>query len=119
MKNAKEIGGVTVVVGRADGLSVPDLRTMGDKIKESLSSGVAVLASLTDGKIMFLATATKDALSSGIHAGNIIREITKIAGGSGGGKPDMAQGGGKLVNKVDDALAMVDELIIAQTGGNK
>ncbi len=114
MKNAKEIGGVTVVVGRADGLSVPDLRTMGDKIKESLNSGVAVLASLTDGKIMFLATATKDALSSGIHAGNIIREITKIAGGSGGGKPDMAQGGGKDENKISEALEKVYDIVKEQ-----
>ena len=55
--------------------------------------------------------ANKGAVEKGIHAGNIIREITKIAGGSGGGRPDMAQGGGKIREKVDDALAMVDSII--------
>ena len=58
--------------------------------------------------------ATKDAVKKGVHAGNIIREVTKIAGGSGGGKPDMAQGGGKLANKIDDALAVVDDMVEQQ-----
>lgn len=114
MSGAKEVNGVTIVVGRADGLSVPDLRTMGDKIKESIDCGVAVLASLTDGKLMFLASATKNAVAKGVHAGNIIREVTKLAGGSGGGKPDMAQGGGKDASKTDEALAAVEALVAAQ-----
>ena len=114
MANAKDINGVKLAVGRADGLSVPDLRTMGDKLKESMDCGVAVLASLTDGKLMFLATATKSAVEKGVHAGNIIKEITKLAGGSGGGKPDMAQGGGKDPAKADEALAAVDALVTAQ-----
>ena len=80
---------------------------------------MAVLASVDADKITFVAAATKAAVAKGAHAGNIIKEITKVTDGRGGGKPDMAQGGGKLVNKVDDALAMVDDLIIAQTGGNK
>ena len=112
--NAMDINGVKVAVGRADGLSVPDLRTMGDKIKESFECGVAVLASLTDGKLMFLATATKSAVEKGVHAGNIIKEVTKLAGGSGGGKPDMAQGGGKDASKTDEALSAVEAIVTGQ-----
>ncbi len=114
LANAKDINGVKVAVGRADGLSVPDLRTMGDKLKESMDCGVAVLASLAGDKLMFLATATKSAVEKGVHAGNIIREVTKIAGGSGGGKPDMAQGGGKDAAKTDEALAAVEAIVSAQ-----
>ncbi|MEE0944504.1 MAG: alanine--tRNA ligase [Clostridia bacterium] len=114
LANAKEIDGVKVAVGRADGLSVPDLRTMGDKIKDSMDCGVAVLASLSGDKLMFLATATKSAVEKGVHAGNIIKEVTKLAGGSGGGKPDMAQGGGKDASRTDEALAAVEAIVTAQ-----
>ena len=114
MDNKVTIDGVDVVVTRADGLSVPDLRTMGDSIKEKLSSGVVVIGSNTDGKLMFLAMATKEATARGVHAGNIIREITAIAGGSGGGKPDMAQGGGKDASKTDAALSAVEGIVKAQ-----
>lgn len=114
MSSLKEIKGVQLVVGRADGLSVPDLRTMGDKIKSSLNCGIAVLASLNEGKLMFLAAATKNAVEKGVHAGNVIREITKIAGGSGGGKPDMAQGGGKDASKTDEALKAAEAIVSGQ-----
>ena len=63
---------------------------------------------------MFIAMATKDALSKGVHAGNIIKEVTKIAGGSGGGKPDMAQGGGKDASKTADALNAVESIVESQ-----
>ena len=61
--------------------------------------------------------AMKDAVSQGVHCGNIIKQITAVCGGKGGGKPDMAQGGGKDALKIDDALAMVDDIIISQTAG--
>ncbi len=114
MAGKKTIAGVDIIVTRADGLSVPDIRTMGDSIKEKLSCGVVVIAGNTDGKLMFLAMATPSAVSAGVHAGNIIREITKIAGGSGGGKPDMAQGGGKDASKTDEALSAVEAIVSAQ-----
>ncbi len=114
MASAKDINGVKLAVARVDGLSVPDLRTMGDKLKEGMDTGVAVLASLTDGKLMFLATATKSAVEKGVHAGNIIKEVTKLAGGSGGGKPDMAQGGGKEPEKADEALSFVEKIVAEQ-----
>ena len=101
-------------MGRVDGLSVPDLRTLGDKLKDEMGCGVAVLAALTDGKLMFLASATKSAVEKGVHAGNIIREVTKAAGGSGGGKPDMAQGGGKDASKADEALKLAESIVKEQ-----
>ena len=114
LKNAVEIKGITVAPGRVDGLAAGDLRTLGDSIKEKIGSGIAVLAAQTDGRIVFLAAATPDAVKAGVHAGKVIKELTAIAGGSGGGKPDMAQGGGKEANKIDNALAAVDEIVESQ-----
>ena len=114
MKNKVEIAGVEVVAGQVDGLAVNDLRTLCDSIRDKMDTGVAVLASNNEDKLMFIAMATKNALSKGVHAGNIIKEITKIAGGSGGGKPDMAQGGGKDASKVSDALSAVKDIVEAQ-----
>ncbi len=116
IKGKLEIGGISVVCGRADGLSGNDLRNLGDNIKDKIGTGIAVLASVADGKIAFLATATKDAVAKGVHAGMVIKEITKLAGGSGGGKPDMAQGGGKDIDKVDEAIAAAKDIITAQLG---
>ena len=114
MNNSKNVSGVDIVTSQVDGLAVNDLRTLCDSIRDKMECGVAVLASNNEDKLMFIAMATKSALEKGVHAGNIIREITKIAGGSGGGKPDMAQGGGKDVTKVADALAAVEGIIESQ-----
>ncbi len=114
MKDASDVDGVKVITAVADGLSVADLRTLSDTVRDKLDCGVAVLASNCDDKLMFIATATKSAVSKGVHCGNIIKEITKIAGGSGGGKPDMAQGGGKDASKTNEALSKVAELVKTQ-----
>ena len=115
----KHVGEVDILTAQLSGVSTDELKMLTDKMKEKCECGVAVLASVDADKITFVAAATKAAVAKGVHAGNIIREITKVTDGRGGGKPDMAQGGGKLVNKVDDALAMVDDLVLGQTGGNK
>ena len=114
MKNKIDVAGVEVVAGQVDGLVVNDLRTLCDSIRDKMDTGVAVLASNNEDKLMFIAMATKNALAKGVHAGNIIKEITKIAGGSGGGKPDMAQGGGKDASKVSDALSAVKDVVESQ-----
>ena len=114
MNNSINVSGIDVVTSQVDGLAVNDMRTLCDSIRDKMDTGVAVLASNNDGKLMFIAMATKNALSKGVHAGNIIKEITKIAGGSGGGKPDMAQGGGKDATKVADALAAVKGIVESQ-----
>ena len=90
------------------------MKAMADTVKAEYPCSVAVLASEIDGKITFVAMATKEAVAKGVHCGNIIKEITAIAGGRGGGKPDMAQGGGTISNKIDDALARVDDIITEQ-----
>ncbi|MBR4173188.1 MAG: alanine--tRNA ligase, partial [Clostridia bacterium] len=116
LRNKTEINGVTVICGRVDGLSANDLRTLSDDIKAKSETAVVVLAANTDGRITFLASATKPAVEKGAHSGLIIKEITQIAGGSGGGKPDMAQGGGKDAAKIDEAIKKAAEIIAAQIG---
>lgn len=116
MTGVKHLGEVNVVVAQVDGVSVNEMKSMADNIKQEMVNGVVVLAANTDGKITFLAMAMPEAVQKGVHAGNIIKEITAIAGGRGGGKPDMAQGGGKDANKIDNALAQVDEIVLKQIG---
>ncbi len=115
MAGVKHVGDIDILVSQLDGTPVSELKTIADKFKENTECGVIVLAAETDGKITFVAMATKSAVAKGVHAGNIIKNITAIAGGRGGGKPDMAQGGGTQANKIDDALAAVDDIVIEQT----
>ena len=116
MAGVKHISGIDVLTAQLDGTAVDGLKTIADKFKADVECGVIVLGANTDGKITFVAMATKAALDKGVHCGNIIKEITAIAGGRGGGKPDMAQGGGTDAAKIDDALAKVDEIISAMVG---
>ncbi|MBR0277616.1 MAG: alanine--tRNA ligase [Clostridia bacterium] len=114
LNNVEDVNGVKVAVAQLDGISANDLRTLGDNIRDKIGTGIAVLASVSEDKIVFIAMASKDAVAKGAHSGNIIREIAKIAGGSGGGKPDMAQGGGKDVSKVSEALKAVVGVVSSQ-----
>ena len=111
---AKEISGVKLIAVRRDGLQAGDLRGIIDAAKGKLKSGVAVVAAVTDGKVAIAAGVTKD-LTSRIHAGNLVKEVASLVGGRGGGRQDFAQAGGKDVEKVDDALAAVPELIEKMT----
>ncbi len=119
LTSIKHVGEVDLLTAQVSGMSSEDMKRLTDKMKEKIECGVAVIASVNDGQITFVAAATKAAVKKGVHCGNIIKEITKVTEGRGGGKPDMAQGGGKLVNKIDNALALVDEIIEAQVGGAK
>lgn len=114
MNNAEKIEDIDLICARFDSQTPDALKTMADDIKSKNTNAVIVLAALTDGKITFVAMAGKDALSKGVHSGKIIKEITAVAGGSGGGKPDMAQGGGKDASKIDDALSKVKEIVAEQ-----
>lgn len=111
LNSAREINGITVVCGRIDGATVDALRNIGDDFKAKTPCGVIVLASGDGEKATFITMATKDAVAKGAHSGNIVREVAKIAGGGGGGRPDSAQAGGKDVSKIDEALAVVYTLI--------
>lgn len=115
MAGIKHIGDVQLLTAQVDGMGSDEIKSIADKVKAEVPCSVAVLAANTDGKITFVAMASKDAVKAGVHCGMIIKEITAIAGGRGGGKPDMAQGGGTDAAKIDDALAKVDEIVAAQT----
>lgn len=114
IKESVDINGVSVVYKRIDGMDMNSLRQLGDRIRDSMNSVVVVFASVADEKVSFVSMATKDLVNKGIHAGNIIKEVAKIAGGGGGGRPDMAQAGGKDPSKVDEALSIVKDIIISQ-----
>lgn len=115
MAGRKHIGDIQLFTAQVDGMGADEMKAMADKIKAEVPNSVAVMGALTDGKITFVAMASKDAVKMGVHCGQIIKDITAIAGGRGGGKPDMAQGGGSDASKIDDALAKVDEIVEAQT----
>ncbi len=111
LDNAKEIGGVTVVTGKLENAGIDALRALGDSIKEKLPVSFVALCDVSDGKLTFITMATPEAVSRGLHAGNIIREVAKTAGGGGGGRPDSAQAGGKDASKIDEALAVAVRLV--------
>ena len=110
----REINGIKALAAQVNAPDMDALRNMGDMMKDKLGSGVVVLGSINDGKVNFVAMATKDVLDRGVHAGNIIREVAKTAGGGGGGRPDMAQAGAKDPGKISDALEKAYEVIESQ-----
>jgi alanyl-tRNA synthetase len=107
---ARDISGVKVLVKRADGLDPKDLRDFGDKLRDKLGSGVLALGSAKDDKVSLIVMVTKDLIPR-FHAGNIIKEMAPILGGTGGGKPDLAQSGGKDPAKLDAALDALYEIV--------
>lgn len=115
LQNIVKINDIDVIKHKISGMDMDSLRNLGDQLKDKLGSGVVVLATDNDNKVNFVAMATKDVVKKGIHAGNIIKQIAKIAGGGGGGKPTMAQAGARDVSKIDEALEYVVELVKEQT----
>ncbi len=107
----KEIGGVKLIASRAEGLDMNGLRNMGDKLRDEIGEGVVVLASAVDGKVNLMVTATDGAVAKGAHAGNIIKAIAAEVGGGGGGRPQMAQAGGKNPAGIDKALEKAGEVL--------
>lgn len=111
---AADINGVKVVTARFDQLDMEALRNACESLRSKLGTGVVVLASAFGGKVSFVAMASKDAVERGAHCGNIVREAAKTAGGGGGGRPDMAQAGGKDAGKIDEALRSAVEAVKTQ-----
>ncbi len=114
--SAHELGGLKVISVTVADADANKLRQMGDTVRDKADNVVAVLATVNDGKITFLAACGKEAVAKGIKAGDIIKNITPICGGKGGGKPDSAMGGGSDVVKLDDALAAVDNFVAEKLG---
>ncbi|MGI6777495.1 MAG: alanine--tRNA ligase [Acetivibrionales bacterium] len=111
-----DINGVKVVTGCFDQLDMEALRNAGDMLRNKMGTGIVILGTSYGGKVGFVAMATKDAVQKGIHSGKIISKVAKIAGGGGGGRPDMAQAGGKDISKIDEALSCSIDIIKNQLG---
>ena len=111
LMSAKDVCGLKVLTAHRDGMDANGLRQMGDFLRDKEPTVVAVLSSVNDGKITFLAVCGKDAVSKGIKAGELVKNVCAICGGKGGGKPDSAMGGSSDLLKLDDALASVDDFV--------
>lgn len=114
--SAHEVGGLKVITATIPDADANRLRGMGDFLRDKEPAVVAVLATVAGEKITFLAVCGKDAVGKGVKAGDVVKTVTKICGGSGGGKPDSAMGGGKDMLKLDDALAAVDDFVAVKLG---
>ena len=107
----EEINGIKVLVARVPSSRIEILREMADFIRDKLKSVILVLGTISEGRPIFLAAVTPDLVSQGYDAGKLVREVAKVAGGGGGGKPNLAQAGGKHKEKLDEALRLVRNLI--------
>lgn len=116
LSQAVDVKGVKLLSARMDGVDMNELRNLGDQFKEKLGECVVVLASVNDGKVSLMASATDGAMKKGAHAGNLIKAVAGIVGGGGGGRPNMAQAGGKNPAGVDEAVAKVKEVLESQIG---
>ena len=111
LMSAKDVKGLQVITAVKNGLDAAALRQMGDFMRDKSSGVVAALASINGEKVTFLAVCGPDAVKKGVKAGDLVKHISAICGGKGGGKPDSAMGGGTDLLKVDDALAAVDDFV--------
>ena len=111
---AHDIGELKVLTVNVPNADAGKLRQIGDTLRDKASNVVAVLSAVSDEKITFLAVCGKDAIAKGVKAGDLVKQVCTICGGSGGGKPDSAMGGGKDALKLDDALATVDDFVASK-----
>ena len=109
-----DVCGVNLLCAKFEGIDMNSLKETADSLRDKVGSGVVVLSNIVDNKVNFVVTATNDVIEKGIHSGNIVREVAKIANGKGGGRPNMAQAGATDVSKVDEALSYASEVIKSQ-----
>ena len=114
MDQVVEINGVKLLAVALKDTGMNELRNLGDQFKEKLGNGVVVIASAADGKVNLMATATDEAIKAGAHAGNLIKGIAALVGGGGGGRPNMAQAGGKNPDGIQAALKKAAEVLKEQ-----
>ncbi len=114
MERVREVRGVKVLTARIDPAEAKAYRDLADKFRDKMKSGLIAIGGEKDGKALLLVAATQDLVQKGVHAGNIIKEIAKEVGGSGGGKPDLAQAGGAEPAKIERALERVFEVVERQ-----
>ena len=116
LSNAADVKGVKVLTVNVPNADAGKLRQMGDVFRDKEPAVAAVLASVNGGKVTFLAVCGKDAVKAGVKAGEIVKHVCGVCGGSGGGKPDSAMGGGKDVSKMNEALASVEGFVASKLG---
>lgn len=114
MNQVKEVKGVKLLAASVAGVDMNGLRDLGDQLKAKIGEGVIVLISDCDGKVNMVVMATQGAMDKGAHAGNLIKGIAALVGGGGGGRPNMAQAGGKNPAGIPDAIAKCEEVLAAQ-----
>ena len=113
---SRDIKGVNVIAVKLDDVNMDTMRQMGDTIKERAPKMVAVLSTVIGGKINFLCVCGPEAVKTGAHAGKIVKSTAAICGGGGGGRPDSATAGGKNVDKLEEALEAVNNIVAEQLG---
>lgn len=114
MNQVKDVKGIKLLAQKVADMDMNGLRNLGDSLKEKLGDGVIVLASSTENKVNLMVMASDDAIGKGAHAGNLIKAIAPIVGGGGGGRPNMAQAGGKNPSGIDEALEKASEVLESQ-----
>jgi alanyl-tRNA synthetase len=114
LDTAFEVKGVKVIAAEVPATEMQTLREMSDKLREQLGSGIVVLATAIDGKPQILAAVTDDLLARGAHAGELVKNVARVVGGGGGGRPSLAQAGGRDLSKLREALAQVRDLVAEQ-----
>ncbi|MDO8616347.1 MAG: alanine--tRNA ligase [Dehalococcoidia bacterium] len=119
LESAESVDGVAVLAARVEATSVDALRYVADALRKEMASGVAVLAAEVEGAPQFIAIVSQDLLGRGVHAGKLVKLVASLAGGGGGGRPDMAQGGGKDAAKIDEALAAVPDAVRHMLGAGR
>ena len=110
------VGDYNIIATAVEGVDMNGLRDLGDQLKAKVSEGIVVIASANDGKVNLIAMATEQAVKKGAHAGNLIKEIAPLVGGGGGGRPNMAQAGGKNPAGINDAIMKAKEVAANQLG---
>lgn len=112
IENAIEISGFKLLAAELEGVDMNTLRASADEMKEKLGSGIAVLGTVSGQKVHLIAAVTPDLIKQGYHAGHIVKEVARIVGGSGGGRPDLAQAGGKEPDKLKEVLQAIPKIIL-------
>ncbi|MHB1125434.1 MAG: alanine--tRNA ligase [Bacillota bacterium] len=117
MSRVQEVKGIKVLAARVEAGDLEGLRNMADLLRDRIKSGVVILGMPADDKVQLVAVATRDVISRGIHAGKLIGQVARITGGGGGGRPDMAQAGGRNAGLLDQALEKAVEMVDEQVQG--
>ena len=119
LAEAEHVDGRSLLAARVPASSTEALREMGDWLRDRLGSGVIVLGTVVDGRPNLLAMVTPDLASRGLHAGELVKRAAEVTGGGGGGRPEMAQAGGRDASRLDEALRLVKDLATEKIRGLK